>query len=485
MKFLKNIAAFSVVDLAAIALGVITAPITTRLLTMEQYGAVPLLSAVWVVVTILQFAGMESAFILFRAKGEHDPRKITTTTTIVASAVAPSVWLVFALLAFSTPWLAAYAGVSMLELAGFLLWVLANSLLAWQLHLLRFTHQAMRFAKVSLIGRVASIPVALPVMYFASPEYRLAAGLFTYTVFAWISVAIGASEVRKSAGNPYERRYFDRSLVRPMLRVGTSLIPGAAIYSLFSVTDRLLLGWFATPADVAVFALAASVAGAALVIKLGFARAWDPLMVEWIATRDETAYMPRLQATLELVGLFVPILTLLALAWAEPVFALLFPPAYAGSATVMPVLVLAGTLSTLALVTIATEVISGRTRYRLPVYVIGLLANALFCVVFIPRFGAVAAAYGALVGELVIVLLWAVVGHWIVGNLKLNWLRPGIALGVAGALCAGYRPGVLLSPPLLEALIVTTASLALGWLIASRGRNVFSHLPLPASQKAS
>ena len=476
MRFLRNMAVFSMVEVAAIGIGIVTAPITTRLLTLDQYGALPLLGAVWAVITVVQFGGMETAFILYQARAVHDARSVIVTTSFVAAASLAIVWMVFAAVCLLSPWMYALASVTPLEMIGFLLWILANGFTAWQLHLLRFMHKAVRYARVTLIGKIASSIMALPVMYLAPQTDRLAVALLIYAAFGWVSFALAVREVRTSGGHPYEKRRWDGSLVKPMLVTGLSLAPAAFVYSLFSVTDRLLLGWYSTPADVAVFALAGSVAGAALVIKLGFARTWDPYMLEWVTTRDEGKYLPRLQLGLDMIAFVAPLGTVLAIVWSGPIFHWLFPPAYARAAQVTPILVLAGLISTLALVCIATETISGRTRYRLPIYVIGLALNVAVCIAFIPRYGVIAAAYGTLTGEIAIVALWIVVGQWILGNLKLHWTSAVVCGAVAVGLAAWFAPGELIRNRVLELVVVTSVCIGLAGLLARQAMTRMNRL---------
>jgi O-antigen/teichoic acid export membrane protein len=485
MRLLRNIAIFSVVDMAGLAIGLLTAPITTRLLTIEQYGALPLLNAVWGIVSIVQFAGMDSAFILYQARHDHDRRTIIVTSTLVATVAAGVIWFLFAAFSLMTPWLSEYAHVSRVELAGFLLWMLASTLVSWQLQLLRFMHEAVRFARITLIGRIASVLVAIPVMYALPQEYRLAASLYTYAAFSWISLMLAIREVRLAGNNAYDRSHYSAAMVRPMMILGTALIPGALVYSMCSVTDRLLLGWYSNPSEVAIFSLAGAMAGVALVLKLAFSRSWDPHMVDWISTGDEKVYLPRLQAATEIIAPVALILTLMALVWGDTLVRIIFPAGYAGAGKIMPVLVLAGTLSTLGLVAIATETISGKARYRLPIYVGGLFANIVICMVFIPRYGPLAAAYGTLAGEAAVLLLWGITGRWILGNLKLQWRTSVISLMIAFVLCLTYRPGSLSGAEITEQVIVTIGCLICALAFGRVAMRKLRSFSLPESSMAT
>lgn len=472
--FLRNIAIFTVVDVAGLGIGLITSPITTRLLTIEQYGTLPLLGAVWSVFTIVQFAGMDTAYLFYRARGTHDNGVLVATSTLVASATAVLVWVLFCAASLTTPWLSDYAGVSRVELVAFLVSILPNSLVAWHLQLLRLMHQAVAFAKITLIGRIAAAVVAIPVMYFLPQEDRLTGSILTHAILALLSYVLAVRLVRTCGVDPHSLRNYLRPLVRPMIALGTAFIPGALIYALFAVVDRLILGWYSSNSEVAVFALASSVAGVALILKSAFSRTWDPHTVTWIGTRDERIYLPRLQAAADFIAPLVTITTALALAWGDTIFELIFPTAYGGSGRVLPVLVLAGTLATLSLVANLAELISGRARYRLPIYSIGLAVNIAVCVSFVPRYGAYGAAMGALAGEIAILLLWIVLGSWLLKNLRLDWTVALLCVGGSAALLA-YRPGSLIpGNALIEQFLITALCALATWILGLRAMRTFS-----------
>ena len=474
--FLRNIAIFTAVDIAGLGIGLITSPITTRLLTIEQYGTLPLLGAVWSIFTIIQFAGMDTAYLFYRARGTHDNGVLVATSTLVATVTAVLVWIVFCAFSLSFPWLSDYAGVTRVELVAFLLSILPSALMAWHLQMLRLMHQAVAFAKVTIIGRIAAAVVAIPVMYLLPQEDRLAGSIITQAVLTLLSYVLAVRLVKSCGVDPHSRQNYSQSLVRPMMALGTALIPGAMVYALFAVVDRLILGWYSSNAEVAVFVLAGSVAGVALILKAAFSRTWDPHTVTWIGTRDERVYVPRLQVAADYIGPFVAISTLLAIAWGDTIFELIFPAAYGGAGRILPVLVLAGTLATLSLVANLAELIAGRARYRLSIYSVGLAVNIAVCLVFIPRYGAYAAAMGALAGEIAILLLWIGLGSWLLRNLRLDWKLALSCVGASVALMA-YRPGDLIpGNALIEQLLITALCVVATWLLAMRALKTFRSL---------
>lgn len=485
MRFVRNLAIFTVVDVAGMAVGLVTSPITTRLLTTEQYGALPLLAAVWSVATVFQFAGMDGAFIIFQARKDADRRSVIATTTSVATAALVVVWALFSAVSLAGPWLVDYASISTAELLPFLLGLLPTSLVAWHLQLLRFQHEAMRFARVTLVARIMTSLIVLPVMYVLPQEDRLMGALWINAALNWLAFLLALREVWCCAGNPYERSRFSRAMTPPILLLGFSLLPGAVLYGFSAVADRLLLGWYTNNTEVAVFGLAGAVASAGLIIKVAFARTWDPHMVDWIATRDTRIYLPRFQAAADLMAAAIGMISLLTLVWSNTVFHFLFPPAYAASGKIMPVLFFSGALSTLALIAIATETISGRARYRFPIYFAGLFVNISVCLLLIPQYGAIGAAYGALAGEITVLLLWLVVGRWIAQNLSLNWSLPLATIAAMLPAVIAYSPGRLLPQSYAEQAIVTLICCVGAWLLFCRARQVVNHFSSSASNVLS
>lgn len=467
MRLGRNLAVFAIADIAGAGIGLLVSPITTRLLSQEQYGAVPLLQATWALAALVQFGGMDWAFPYFRAKGDRRETELVGTASVVAVLSAFAVSGVYGAIALATPWLANYAAVSRLELALFLAGVFPSLIVAWALFVLRFRHQAIAFARLSLVGRVFGALLGIPLMTLASQEHRLAVNLAAGCLVSWLAVAWAWRECVRTGLDMRTYREFSAPLARAMLIYGAVLIPGGAVYAIAAVVDRLLVGWLRGPADAALLSLSISVASVPLLLKAWFARVWDPHLVEWIATGNRTVYEPRLQQALGILAPLAASLTLLAALWSEPVVAWLYPASYGGTSRFIPYFVLAGGISTVSLVAIATVMIAHTARFHFPVYTLALGVNVLIGLLLIPRIGVMGAVLGTLASEVVILLVWIGLGGFVLKNLRLNWVPWLIILAVAGGFCAVYEPGLLKPLPALVESVVFSLLLISGiaiWL---------------------
>ena len=75
MNFKKSLFVYGLIDVFAKLIGLITSPITTRLLTLTQYGAGPLLAAIWSPISLFLYFGMDWAMPYFLAKKEYKDNK--------------------------------------------------------------------------------------------------------------------------------------------------------------------------------------------------------------------------------------------------------------------------------------------------------------------------------------------------------------------------------------------------------------------------
>jgi O-antigen/teichoic acid export membrane protein len=458
-------------DILGSGIGLITSPISTRLLTLDQYGAGPLLGTLWSIAAIFLFAGMDWAFPFFRAN-HPDRRSIAVTATFVAVISATVTCAAFSVIALTTDFVRQFAGVNTIELLPYLAGLLPSALVAWLLYLLRYSNQALSFARVSLLGRTLGALIALPAMALAIQEDRLLVGWWVASALSVVSVLWALRELSASNEPIYARSAFSPALARSMLRYGAALIPGGAIYGLVTLTDRFLIGMYLNPAEAGLYSLAWSLASITMLLKVWFARAWDPMLVEWVATKDMRIIQPNLvRAVSHIVVIMAPIPVLAAI-WGTLVVEVLYPPAFRPVADLFPLLAVAGVISTLSLVAVATTMIGNTPRFHFPVYAGAFVLNALVGILFIPQIGLLGAVLGLVAAEAWILVSWILIGRFFLGNLRLAWSTALTITALAAIISAFYRPGQLLpNSILIESLgasIVLGGAWAWGWIVLRR-----------------
>jgi O-antigen/teichoic acid export membrane protein len=446
MRLGKNLIIYAGADLAGKSIGLLTSPILTRLLTPEQYGANALILATWGTVTWLQYGGMDNALPFFLAQSDQESHKkqVLATSTYLTTFWCPIFVALCILAAMTTPYLRNLLEISPLELGFFLLGVIPLGMMGWYLYLLRYLHQALSFARVSLLGRVAPVLLAIPALFLVSQGQRLAVMFAACSLGQILAFAWCLKELKLAGAWPYQAPIFSRTLARRMFAYGIILVPASVTYSVIAVADRLLVGWFAGPKEVALLALAISLGSVALLLKGWFSLVWDPHLVEWLSTGNPEIYLPKLQlAQTVLSAVFLTVAGLSAV-WSDWVVQLIYPAYYYPVARMIPFIILTAACAVLSLVAVATVVIVNSPRYHLPIYLAGLALNVAIASLTIPKWGAFGAVLGTLASEFFILAVWVTLGKCIFKNLNLNWRLTLIFALLTAVFITLYHPGVLL-----------------------------------------
>lgn len=423
MSFIKRLASYAGVDVLAAMLGLVTSPITTRLLSIEQYGAISYISAVWVPFMVARYAGAGSSFVLFRARGAIcQDALVASCTKIVCVFSVLVVFAFFTFVSYSNIF-SAVSVVGRYEIFIFSLGLIPVALVDWVLLILRFSHKAYIYAKVSIIQKVVVVIAVLPFMYLVEQESRLMVYFSVVFLVSLVSLVYAVHVSNAMALNIFSMRNSSWSLIKDLLSYGIYLVPGAIVYSFVSVVDKLLLGGIGGVDDVALLALATALSAPVVMLKKWTSLVLGPMIVEWVRHLDQSQYSHNLDALLQSLSvIFFPVVLIITI-WIKPFVVFLYPESYSLSAILVPVLAFSGVLAVLTLVAISTLLISQNKSATLKINLLALMANILLALYLIPLYGPIGAALGTVLAEFIILVCWALVGTVLHKNLVLNWMR--------------------------------------------------------------
>ncbi len=475
---LRSLTWYAGSDFLGKAIGFLVSPLLTRLLTPHQYGVPALLASVWTVLALVQFGGMDWSFPFFRshARERKDLSGILSTSTVIALGSLSATILLFSAAAFLWGGVRSYIGfASGREMLAGIVATGAVAALSWLLYLLRFQQKAHAFALAGTVGNVLGAVLFVAVAFFFPQEERLEVRFWTYALFAVAGGLLAFRLIGRGEEGPVRLDSFDPALGRRMALYGAVLVPGGLLYAVFTAVDRLLLGWF-DPPEVAVLAIALTLAGAALMMRGWFSLVWSPVVTEWIAERDTADYTPRLDRLFRAMTVTGFPLVLLGSIWVRPFLELIYPPFYARAAGPIILLLLAGSFSILSLVANVSTLIARIARYHTPVYGIALILNIACGIIFIPRLGALGAVIGTATGELVILVLWIVVTNHVLKRNHLSWGPGAVIMAPSTAASLLFLPSMPLGDAGLAvraACSVTVAAL-LAILLGRRRKELLS-----------
>jgi len=476
MTFKKSLLTYGVADIISKSIGLITSPINTRLFTMSQYGAAPLLSAVWTPFALIQFGGFDWAysFFLVRQRSENDRRRLIANASLFAYLSVLLVWIVFLIFAFSTEWLTGYASVTQRELAFFALGLMPTALIYWLCYLLRFLHQAYTYVKITLLGRILPMVMVLPLLPWIEQENRLLISFAGSFLVSCIALLYALYEIRRMGQWPFSLSQIDLGLAKEMFRYAIVLVPGSAAYALIVITDRLLIGHFLGAESVAVFAIATAIGSLGKMFVGWFGLAFDPHLLGWIASDDQSNYLTKMQLLAPILAAFFAVLSSLAAIWSAPVIDFVYPACYAPSAKLVPLIIFAAALTALSRLGVATAVIAQTPKYYTILYWAALVINIVIGLLLIPTLGVLGAIISTVIAEATILSGWIYLGRIHLNNLPINWRMSIVILLFTLSFIGVFtiQPGVSRTWPeymLLSMLVISAIMLLLYRAIGRNG----------------
>jgi O-antigen/teichoic acid export membrane protein len=432
LNFKRAFLTYGLADAISKSIGLITSPISTRLFTMSQYGAAPLLGAVWDPLALTQYGGMDSAYPFFYARKQSDEarRTLIANASLVAYLSVLVVWLGFLLFAVSSNWLVDYASVTESELAFYVMGILPASLIYWLCYLLRFLHRADSYVKITLLGRILPVVVVLPLLPWFEQENRLLVSFAVGWVLSCLALCYALYEIRRVGHWPFRLSLFDLKLSKEMMRYGLLLVPAGAAYALMVVADRLLIGHFLGTEAVAVHVIAMSIGSLGLMMVAWFGLAFDPYLSGWIARGDQTNYLPKMQLLASSLSVFFVLLSCLAAIWSAPVIQFLYPEGYGPAALLIPLIIYSAALKVLSRLGVATAVIAQSPKYHTLLYSCALVINVVVGWWLIPVLDILGAVISTVVAEAVILASWIYLGRIRLKNLPIKWGAPMLSLSL-------------------------------------------------------
>ncbi|MGC1165559.1 MAG: oligosaccharide flippase family protein [Solirubrobacterales bacterium] len=385
-------AAYTAASILSKLIAVALLPLYTRYLTPADYGAAEVMFAAIVTASILVRFGLIEAVLRFYYKDDEDPDRV------LASTFAGLFWLAtlgaLVALPFATPISEALLDRPAPDLARIAiggLWVLTMH--EYLLTLFRLEERARAFFVTTILNVVAAIGLTVVLVVGAGEGAR---GLLLGSYASGAAFVLGLIVLHR-------RRlslFFDRALLRRLLRFGLPTMPAEASLYLLNFVDRIIIVRTVGLAEAGLYSLAIKFAQAINVLVRGFQLAWPPLAYS-IRDDDEARRAYATVVTLFVAGsAFVVTGMWLFSRW---IVRALAAPKFFDSYEAVGLISVAVTLYAIYMVLVVILGRTGRTEFNLPATLAALAANVVLNLILVPPLGIVGAGL-ALVASYVVVL---------------------------------------------------------------------------------
>jgi O-antigen/teichoic acid export membrane protein len=252
-------------------MGIILAPILTRLFTPGDYGIIDIITTLNLLLNVFVIFGLDTAIQILFFKAPDEQKKQQTLDTAVQLSLSLACGIVLLLIVFRHP-----LSSLLLSQQGYAN-LLALSLISLPLALytfflqeiLRLRFQPWRYTAISAI-QIILLPAATITAVLLLRQKLFAyfiALLLVYAILALVSTFIARQNVFRS---------FSKQLVLPLLRLGMPLVPAGLAAWMMNFIGRYFLVHYSTLEQVGLYSIGFKIASALFLLIVAFRLAWTP-----------------------------------------------------------------------------------------------------------------------------------------------------------------------------------------------------------------
>lgn len=423
-RVLRGTVAYAAGGVIQRTIGFLLLPLYARVLSTAEYGQIGVLMTLVVGLAALLGLGLETAVFRTYVRLREQPGELKRFINSVGAFAVIAPLFVAALVAIAlSPLLERVFDVPRWAMiVGFLGAALYVSATVIPLAILRAQERLRDFLRLSTVHVVATAGLTL-----------LFVVLLRWGVLGWMLAFAGAATILLVIGLfMLGHRWtigMDWKHVAAALAFGLPMIPHALAQWGLSLSDRAILGAFLPSTDVGIYYVAYQFGLPISVIAIALSQAVQPLYAE--ASRDRVRHAQLAPAASNQI-LTTALLTMIVALLGPPAVRAFLPSSYAPAASLIPWIAVGHGLFGLYFIPMnAVTLLSGRNQWVWLVTVTAALANIGLNLLFVPRFGAGAAAVNTCVGYAILLIgVTAYMYRVTDGPVAFQWSR----IGVGGAL---------------------------------------------------
>lgn len=374
---------FAICNMLQRGLGMLTTPIFTRLFTTEEYGVFSLYNA-WEQLLILLLA-LPLFQALYNLYVKYEDKNMVLSAVVGLNITVCLFWgLVYFVL---RDWVVRLLNMPEMLCDLMFMQLLVQPIITnWTVHQ-SFFYNYKKMAMVSLSSSFISVIASLAAVLLASSnlvEHRVGANLCVIGVIAFILL----SQVIKS-----NKRLYNREIWFFTLAFCIPLLPHFLSEFILSTSDRMMIGYFCTKTDVALYSVAYSFAMLLTLLTSSINASFVPFQTRKISECDYAKLSPLA------IGVYIFLafaLSALMLLGPEVIF-IFGGKKYESAIWVIPPICLGVFFSYMFQIFARVEQLFEKKLYLVSATLISALLNIILNMIFIPIYGYVAAAYTTLV----------------------------------------------------------------------------------------
>lgn len=382
-NLLKKFISFSIGGYINIIIGLLTVPITTRIVSPEQYGVNSLIVTLVNAVGIICYLGLDQGFVRFFYEEKVENRGKLLLKSIFIPVILSFVFIFFSYF-FKKRISFFVLGIESKELIIILeIWIIFIILNRFALLIIRMQQRGKLYSFFQVISKLFEFLLILILFKKYGNDYRT---LSFATLGSLILVTIIAILSERRMWN-FEGNLKTNS--KELLQYSVPLSLTMALNWLFGSSDKVIIKIFSNTTELGLYSGAFKIIALMTVIQNGFTTFWTPVSYEqYLKDPNNTEFFRRITNYLAVVFFTLGIVILSG----RDAIIFLLGKKYYDSVFIMPMLVFIPIMYLLSETTMIGIAFKKQTKYFLYISIVVSILNVVGNILLVPRLGAKGAA---------------------------------------------------------------------------------------------
>ena len=387
-NLIKKFLSFSIGGYINILIGFLIVPITTRMLSPEQYGVSSLIDVIVQILVIATSLSMEQGFVRFFFEEEEENRGKLLYTSLVPFFILGA--LAFLLIFIFRKDISIFIVGKNENLIWIclILAILFRTINTFSFLVVRMKQRGSIFSILTVAVKLFEFIFILILFQYFGNDYKT---LIFATIFANLMVAIVSIFFERKVWNLKNLSSLKDCKItkKELFNFSYPLILTMALNWLFASLDKITIRTFSNLNEVGIYSGAFKIVALLSVIQSGFSTFWTPTALEhYTKNPEDTSFYKKANDYLSLIFFLLGVNILLF----RDVIGILLGKKFYNSIFVMPTLVFMPIMYLLSETTMIGIGFKKKTKYFLYVSVIASISNLIGNLFLVPYLGAKGAA---------------------------------------------------------------------------------------------
>lgn len=390
--FLKKFIGFSLGPIVGAIISFITVPVTSHLVSADQFGLSNMFTLANSIITLIVLVGIDQAYV--REYNEtKDKKKLLFNSLLVPFITTICVGIILILFKVQFAQIL-FSDKSMIKPIVLLaictpLFIIQNFMLLN----LRMEEKAFQYSLWNIVSKALNLilTVIFLILYKRNFESIIYASIFSQLIVSLILLYV----CRKDIG--ISKTYIDKQQIKSILKFGLPLVPATLIGWGLTSMDSIFLRTITNYTELGYYTVAMKVSNVLALLQSSFTSFWTPLAFKW---KEEGKSNKQFEMVSDSVGCVMSVILILILL-VKNIMPIIFGSNYENIVYIMPFLLFHPIFYTMSETTTLGIAFSKKTYYNIIVSAISMMTNFVLNLILIPKFGAIGAAIATGISYLV------------------------------------------------------------------------------------